>query len=204
MTVNAFPHDTSFRMLGQVEKVLFELARLSLSTVLFALIDTNWSPRTLPSRLAGFDGVSGEADIVVLFKLLDGRFLLVVWEHKSYYAKFGKLQLARDLYCKAHEVVESNLTEGEMPILCAVYVTHREASKNLPKMLDELASLTQEEKKGTMNTLDFLHLDLSKIGLKDLSEDPEAGAPLLLMATGWDGRQIDDEELAYLARAAVL
>ncbi len=126
--------DANFRRLGNYRKVLWELARLSLAPVFYLQLCTEFGLQPINPIIVGF----GEADLVVLAKLTDGRFLLIVWEHKSYPSKNAKLQLARYVFAKAYVLVEDGKsTEGKMPIMCGVLALHRGASKHPPKDLDD-------------------------------------------------------------------
>ncbi len=194
--------DVNFRRLGNYEKVLWELARLSLAPVFFHQLCTEFGLQLINPILLGL----GEADLVVLAKLTDGRYLLIVWEHKSYRDEYAKLQLARYVFAKAYELVQDKEhTEGKVPIMYGVVALHREASKYPPADLDDLAGLTnEEEKKAAMNTITVDGLDFGQIGRKNLCEDPEAGGLILPFTVGWGGRELDDGDLVYLGRAVRL
>lgn len=195
------PYDVHFRRLGNYQKVLYELVRLSLPSLLFALIDPACVLQVLNPRIAGF----GEADLVVLAPLRDGRYMLIVWEHKSYRSRRAQMQLVSYVFGKARELVQDEkVPEGKTPIMCGVFALHREASKYPPEDLADLAGLSEEERKVTLNSLSISKLDFGKINLEDLCEDPEAGGPILPMTVGWNGRELGAKDLAYLAKAVVL
>ncbi len=197
-------HDARFRMIGTFQKALIELLRVSLAAALFAQIDQS-KIKVLNPHIMGVKGLIGEADLVVLARLNDGRYLLVIWEHKSFMSRLAKLQLVDYVFSKALELMQDDsMTGGKLPLMCGVMALHRDASKYPPKGLDELAGVKEEEREFVMNGVPVLEIDFGKIGLKDLSEDPEEGALILLMTVGWDEREFDDRDLAYLSKAMVV
>ncbi len=198
-------HDSNFRWIGGFRECLWVLLRLCVHEIFYSQLDPHYLPHLVPTRVYGGDGFVDEGDMAILARLRDGRYLLLVLEHKSYFDENAQLQLSCSALRLARHLADDGVTtEGTVPIVIGALVQHRKASGTRPKDMAGLANMTPDEAEVALTAGPIAFVDCDTIRREAIKEPPQVAAPLMMLTVGWDGREFTDRELDYVAKGVVL